>query len=108
MGNLDFIMYQLVGFLSFNLTEEFSVNRNEVYMLVVKLYFFTILGFLYESFNLNVLVFLENLPHLLSGVNEVFLLLKPLFEYDIKIGEQSFKAGNDVRILVDNVLIDFG
>lgn len=67
-------------FLSFNFSEEITIDWDKVYFLVVKLNFFAILGFLYESFHLNVLVFLENLPHLLSGKDEIFLFLKPVFK----------------------------
>jgi hypothetical protein len=80
MGNLDFVLHQFVSFLSFNFSKEITVNRDEVYLLVVEFDFFAITGFLYKSFDFKVLIFLENLPHLLSGKDEIFLFLKPLLE----------------------------
>jgi hypothetical protein len=53
-------------------------------------------------------VFLEQLPHFLSGKDEILLLLKSVSENNVKVAEFALKAREDVRIEVNYVLVDFG
>lgn len=76
--------------------------------MVVKFNFFAIGSILYVSFNFKVLVFLEDLPHFGSGDNEIFFLLKAIFKQNIEMSKITLKAGDGIRILVKDVLVDFG
>jgi hypothetical protein len=53
-------------------------------------------------------VFLEQLPHFLSGKDKILLLLKSVSENNVKVAEFTLKARQDVRIEVNYVLVGFG
>ncbi len=95
-------------FLSFNFSQEISINRDKVDFLVVIFNLAAVMGFLWESLDFNMVVFLEQLPHFLSGKDKILLLLKSVSENNVKVAEFTLKARQDVRIEVNYVLVGFG
>ena len=106
--DLDFVLHDFVGLLSFDFSQEVSINGQEVDFLVVGFNLATVLGFLCVSLDFDVVVFLEQLPDFFSGEDEIFLLLESVSEDDVEVGEFAFEAWKDVRIEINNVLVDFG
>ena len=101
-------MHDFVGLLSFDFSQEVSINGQEVDFLVVGFNLATVLGFLCVSLDFDVVVFLEQLPDFFSGEDEIFLLLESVSEDDVEVAEFAFEAWKDVRIEINNVLVDFG
>ena len=108
MRDLDFVLHEFMSFLTFYFAQKVSINWYKIDILIVQLNFFAIRCLLYESLDFNMIVLLEKFPNFLSCKNEILFLLKSILEYDIKMGEFAIKAGDNLGVFNNDVLIDFG